>query len=514
MNDPKILAYSQELKKLNIDHKIIEHPDLRTPAEVQSFLGLTLADGLSTMIMRADNSFIAVIRRDDCRLDFGKIRKLLEVKSLRMASAEEFVKLTHLPLGAARVYNPELKTLLDNKLFEKDVLNGGTGSFTCTFRYKTEDLKKIPNSAVVDVTESNKEDAPNEGGKKMQRVLSGIRATGRLHLGNYLGAVKGMLALQADPAYETLYTVVDLHTMTTPFDPKTLRATALQVVLDYLACGLDPKKSAIFVQSDLADLHTQLMFYFSTVVSVARMQHLPTFKDKVKQYPHNVTMALLNYPVLMAADILIYKASAVPVGIDQEPHLEIAREIARKMNEIYGTDFPEPRRFETEAPYVPSLLGEGKMSKSVENSYINLTDDLLTIKKRLAAVPTDSGTGNITPSGADISSEESIKKTYISKLGKEALGVAALMEFVELFQSKNVRLQYEKQYQSTGIQYSKLKSDLAEAIFKQLEPIQKRRKEFESDPAKVEKILKDGAMRTRKIAEKTVLEVKQKMGLY
>lgn len=325
-----------------------------------------------------------------------------------------------------------------------------------------------------------------------QRVLSGIRATGRLHLGNYLGAVKGMLALQADPNYETLYTVVDLHTMTTPFNPKTLRATTLQVVLDYLACGLDPVKSAIFIQSDLADLHAQLMFYFSTVISVARMQHLPTFKEKVNQYPRNVNMALLNYPVLMAADILIYKASAVPVGIDQEPHLEISREIARKMNEIYGTDFPQPRRFETEAPYVPSLLGEGKMSKSVEGSYINLTDDLATIKKRLAAVPTDSGQGSQVPRSG---------------------GVANLLQFVELFQGKEARVQCEKQYQSTGIQYSKLKAELAEAIYKELEPIQKRRQEFEKNPKLVAEILKDGAARARAIAQTTVSEVRQKMGL-
>ncbi len=333
-----------------------------------------------------------------------------------------------------------------------------------------------------------------------QRVLSGIRATGRLHLGNYLGAVKGMLSLagvreqrtENREQYETLYMIADLHTMTTPFSPEELRQNRLEVAMDYLAAGLDPDKSIIFSQSDLADLHAQLMFYFSTVISVARMQHLPTFKEKVKQYPRNVNMALLNYPVLMAADILIYKASAVPVGIDQEPHLEIAREIARKMNEIYGTDFPEPRRFETEAPYVPSLTGEGKMSKSVEGSYINLTDDLATIKKRLAAVPTDSGTGQI---------------------GTEPHGVAALLEFVELFQGKSQRLQYRKLYTTAGIQYNKLKTELAAAIYKELEPIQKRRQEFEQNPELVDKILKDGAARAREIAEQTVKEVGQKMGL-
>lgn len=516
MDDPKILAYSQELKKLKIDHKVVEHPDLKTPVEVQSFLGLTLADGLSTMIMKADDFFVAVIRRDDCRLDFWKIRKLLEVKSLRMASAEEFVKLTHLPLGAARVYNSRLKILLDSRLFEKEYLTGGTGSFTYSFRYKTDDLRKIPKAAVVDVTEGTLAVKDKDFSfDKKKRVLSGIRATGRLHLGNYLGAVKGMLTLQDDQNYETLYMIADLHTTTTPFSPGELRKNRLEVAMDYLAAGLDPKRSVIFVQSDLADLHAQLMFYFSTVVSVARMQHLPTFKDKVAQYPKNVTMALLNYPVLMAADILIYKASKVPVGIDQEPHLEIAREIARKMNEIYETDFPEPMRFTTEAPYVPSLTGEGKMSKSVEGSYINLTDSLEVIKRRLAVVPTDSGKGVIKTQISKLKSQNqnSNLKTYISG-GKESVGVANLLKFVELFEGEKRRLEYEKMYTTTGIRYGELKRELAEAMYKELEPIQKRRREFESNLDKVEEILKDGAMRTRKIAEKTVLEVKQKMGLY
>ena len=520
MTDNEVTRYSEQLNKLGIDHKIVGHPDLRTPAEVQGFLGLTLADGLSTMIMKADDFFVAVIRRDDCRLDFGKIRKILGVKSLRMASAEEFVELTHLPLGAARVYNPGLKTLLDQRLFEKEYLTGGTGSFTCSFRYKADDLRKLPKAVVADVTESDiavKDESFTLGKKK--RVLSGIRATGRLHLGNYLGAVKGMLALQENPAYETLYTVVDLHTMTTPFDPKTLRATTLQVVLDYLACGLDPVKSAIFIQSDLADLHTQLMFYFSTVISVARMQHLPTFKDKVKQYPHNVNMALLNYPVLMAADILIYKASAVPVGIDQEPHLEIAREVARKMNEIYGMDFPEPTRFEIdpEYRYIPSLTGIGKMSKSVEGSFINLTDNLEVIKQKLADVPTNSGKGTIKINKfkGRLPTYEEIK-VYMSEQNRESLGVAALMEFVEIFQVKKAREKYEEQYQSigmTGIRYVDLKTELAEAIYKELKPIQEKRKGYESNPKKVEEILADGAARARKIAAETINEVKQKIGV-
>jgi tryptophanyl-tRNA synthetase len=324
-----------------------------------------------------------------------------------------------------------------------------------------------------------------------KRVLSGIRATGRLHLGNYLGAIKGMLALQDNPEYETFYMVADLHSVTTPYDPKTHQESVQNVVLDYLAAGINPEKSALFIQSHVPE-HVELFYLFSTVVSVARMSHLPTFKEKVKQYPKDVTMALLNYPILMAADILAYKADAVPVGDDQLPHLEVAREVARKMNQKYGLDFPEPEQFRTKGYYVPSLVGEGKMSKTVEGSYINLTDNLETIKKKLAAAPTDTGRGKVVP--------------------KEG-GVANLLKLVELFQGEEKRNEYEKQYTTTGIHYQDLKESLAKAIAVELKPIQKRRAELEKDPKYIDEVLREGAKRARKVARKTLDEVKLAMGI-
>lgn len=150
---------------------------------------------------------------------------------------------------------------------------------------------------------------------KKKRVLSGIRATGRLHLGNYLGAVEGMLALQNNSEYQTFYMVADAHAITTPYEVATLNHNRREVILDYLAAGLDPEKSVIFVQS-MVPAHFELAHYLAAVISVSRMLHLPTYKEKVKQYPDEASVALLNYPVLMAADILAYKAEAVPVGID------------------------------------------------------------------------------------------------------------------------------------------------------------------------------------------------------
>lgn len=326
---------------------------------------------------------------------------------------------------------------------------------------------------------------------KKKRVLSGIRATGRLHLGNYLGAIKGMLALQDDPNYETLYMVADLHTLTTPYKVDALRKDRREIIIDYLAAGLDPEKSILFQQA--ASPHAELAFYFSSVMTIARMQHLPTFKDKVKQHPDSATMALLNYPCLMAADILIYKADSVPVGIDQEPHIEVSREIARKMNQEYGTDFPEPQRFKTTGEYIPSLLGEGKMSKSVEGSYINLTDDFDTIKTKIAKIPTDSGTeGGAVPTDG---------------------GVGNLFTVFKLFADKETFVKYVIDYREKRIRYSDMKKDLAELIYKDLQPFQEKRKYFEEHPEEVDAIIAEGNAKARAIAEETIIEVRHKMGL-
>lgn len=323
-----------------------------------------------------------------------------------------------------------------------------------------------------------------------KRVLQGMRPTGRLHLGNYLGTAKGMVSLQNDPNYETFYMVADVHAITTPYSVSELGEKRRDVLLDYMSVGLDPDKSALFFQSMVPE-HAELAFYFSSVMTIARMQHLPTFKDKVKQYPDHATMALLNYPILMASDILIYKASMVPVGLDQEPHMEVAREVARKMNELYGTEFPEPQSLKGTTRYVPSLLGEGKMSKSVDGSYISLSDDLKTIQKKLAGAPTDSGRGEMLPDNG---------------------GVANLLTFVEMFEGKEKRGEYENKYLNDGIRYGELKSELAEAIYNELKPIQEKRAELAADKARIDRVIKEGAEKARIVASATMAEVKEKMG--
>jgi len=323
-----------------------------------------------------------------------------------------------------------------------------------------------------------------------KRVLSGIRASGRLHLGNYLGAVKGMIELQNNPEYETFYMVADLHAITTPYSPEALKKNRIEVVIDYLAAGLNPEKSVIFIQSDIS-AHTELAFYFSTLLTVARMRHMPTFKEKVKNQSESASMALLNYPVLQAADILAYKAHEVPVGDDQLPHLEVAREVAKKLNDQYGLAFPEPIQFKTTGHYVPSLTGEGKMSKSVEGSFINLTDDIETIKSRLAKVPTDTGRGELIP---------------------QTGGVATLLSLVELFQGQDKRKEFESQYTSSGIRYSELKSALADAIYNEIKPIQEKRAELEKNPDYIKSVLDQGAQKASHVANETLSQVREAYG--
>lgn len=329
-----------------------------------------------------------------------------------------------------------------------------------------------------------------------KRVFSGSRPTGRLHLGNYLGAIKGYIQLQNRDDLDCIYSVVDLHGITTPYDKKNYASGVREVVLDYLGAGLDPKKCHVTIQSHIRGEILELAYYFATIFPVSRAEDLPTYKEKKAQHPDYVNVGLLYYPILMAADILFTKAELVPVGIDQEPHLELTREVARKFNFLFGETFPEPQRFDTPGRYVPSLTGSGKMSKTVEGSFINLTDDLETIKKKLSACPTDSGQGEKVP---------------------EEGGVAALLTFVNFFEGEERKEKYIREYEghegNGGIKYGKLKEELAEAIYQELKPIQEKRKYYEEHLEAVNQILEEGKEYCLKIARETLKEVRGKMGL-
>jgi len=323
------------------------------------------------------------------------------------------------------------------------------------------------------------------------RIFSGTRPTGFLHLGNYLGGLKGYLELQNKENYDCIYAVVDLHGITSPYNPKTYQDQIREVVLEYLACGLDPKKCHLLVQSQVPE-HIELAYLLGTIYPVSRLEQLPTYKEKKKEQPQYVNIGLFYYPILMAADILLYKAQFVPVGRDQSPHLEVTREIARIFNRRFGPTFPEPQTYFMPSSYIPSLTGEGKMSKSKKGSYINLVDSLGVIQEKLAKVPTDEGKGKKIPNRG---------------------GVVVLLELIELFEGKEKRENYEKLYLSTGIQYKSLKEELAIAIYEELKPIQKKRKYYQGKPKLVDEILGQGETYASQIAKQTIQEVKEKMGI-
>lgn len=330
---------------------------------------------------------------------------------------------------------------------------------------------------------------------KKIRVLSGIRAShSSLHIGNLLGAVDGMVELQNNPKYETYYMVADLHGITEPFEPKELNRNRIEVAKDYLSAGIDPKKSVLFLQSDVPE-HAELAYYLSSALSVPRVLRVPSFEKKKKVGElKGVNVAKLEYPILMAADILLYKAKEVPIGQDQEPHLEIAREVARRINRKYGLSIPIPKRFSTKVSdyVVPNLLGDGKMAKSEPEKAIFLNDSFEVIRQKLARVSTDSGRG--------------------SKIPKKG-GVYSLLVLTELFMGRNERDKLEKQYLSDGVRYGSLKDNLAAAIYSRLEPIQDKRRYFDQHPEEVESILEDGAKKARVLASQTLKEIKAGMGL-
>jgi len=322
-----------------------------------------------------------------------------------------------------------------------------------------------------------------------KRVFSGTRATGRLHLGNYLGAVKGYLELQNNPDYETIYMVMDLHAITTPYDKAKLSENTRNVIMDYLACGLDPEKSIITAQS-LVPEHTYLAHILSSEITVARMQHLPTFKEKVKQHPDHVTMALLNYPVLMASDILLYKAEKVPVGEDQLPHFELTREIARRFNRLFRPVFPEPKAILTQAPKLPGLDGR-KMSKSYGNT-IELSDGPETVDKKVLQMVTDPA-----------------RKRREDKGHPE---VCPVYFYHTLLKNPAVEtVSHECRNALRGC--VECKQEMAGHFKAFLGPVYRKRKDWEKRKTEVVKILDEGARRAREIAQATMREAKQAAGM-
>lgn len=322
------------------------------------------------------------------------------------------------------------------------------------------------------------------------RVFSGIRPSGRLHIGNYFGAIKNWLKLQDEA--DCIFAVVDYHGMTTPYNPKEMVGEKYEVVLDYLAAGIDPKKSTLIVQSQVPE-HTELAWILGTITPVSWLERVPTFKEKVALHPNYVNLGLLSYPVLMAADILIYKSNIVPVGEDQLPHIELAREIAGRFNKMFGKTFPLPKEALTKGARIMSLNDPTKKMSKTGGGGILLSDTPEEIWKKLAPAVTDPARKRATDPGTP-------ELCNIYSLHK----IMSLPEQIKMV--------------ANSCRYAKFgcldcKKILAKNIADEFENFRKKRKELEKNPERVRMMLKIGAVKARKIVAETLAEVEKKTGL-
>ena len=323
------------------------------------------------------------------------------------------------------------------------------------------------------------------------RIFSGIRPTGGLHIGNYLGAIKQWIELQE--SNECVFCIVDLHAITTPYDPKELKKNILETAAVYLAAGINPDKSVIFVQSEVKE-HAELAWLLGTITPMGELSRMTQFKEKSKKHKDYINSGLFTYPVLMASDILLYKSQAVPVGKDQEQHVELARTIARKFNQKFEKVFPEPETIlpKTGAKIMSLTNPKKKMSKTDDpKSCISLFDSPDEITKKIMSAETDSG------------------KDVIYNVTKKP-GISNLLTIYSLLTDKTTQ-DIEKEFKGKG--YGNFKKSLAQVLINYLEPFRRKQKELETRDVYLKEVLTKGASRAKIIAGTTMKEVREKMGL-
>ncbi|MBQ5970837.1 MAG: tryptophan--tRNA ligase [Prevotella sp.] len=325
----------------------------------------------------------------------------------------------------------------------------------------------------------------------MEKVVSGIRPTGFLHLGNYFGAVKSFVEMQ--DKYDSMFFIADWHSLTTRPKPEDIQNSARIILAEYLACGIDPEKAPIYIQSDVKET-LELYLYLNMNTYIGELGRVTTFKEKARQQPDNVNAGLFTYPTLMAADILQHRALKVPVGKDQEQNMEMARKCARRFNNIYGVEFfPEPQNFyfNATALKVPGLDGSGKMGKS-EGNCIYLHDDDKTITKKVMKAVTDNG-----PQAMNSEKPEVIQN---------------LFTFLNICSTPDTYEYFDEKWNDCTLRYGDLKKQIAADICKTVAPIREKIIEYSSDTALLDKIARNGAERARASASETLREVRKIIG--
>lgn len=322
-----------------------------------------------------------------------------------------------------------------------------------------------------------------------KRVFSGIRPTGEIHIGNYFGALRNWVAIQDQ--YECVYAVVDYHALTTPFDAAEMPKLIFDMLAALLACGIDPQKSILMVQSDIKE-HTELAWVLSCLAPLGLMERMTQFKDKSQQSPENINLGLLAYPALMAADILIYRADAVPVGEDQVQHLELTRDLARKFNNAYGEYFPEPAPLLTPTPRIMGLDGKAKMSKSL-NNHISLFEPYESLKQKIMTAVTDEN-----------------RKRRNDPGNPEICNIFSLHT---IFSKKEEVETINRECRTAGVGCVDCKKTLLGNAEEFLCPFREKYETLHKQPEIVYQIAEKGAQQARPIAHETMTEVKKRLGI-
>lgn len=324
-------------------------------------------------------------------------------------------------------------------------------------------------------------------------VVSGIRPTGNLHLGNYFGALRNFIRMQDE--YNCYFFIADYHSLTTHPHPEHLRQNVKDILATYIACGIDPEKVAIYAQSDVPET-AELYLFLNMNAYLGELERCTSFKDKARQNPDNVNAGLLTYPSLMAADILIHKADFVPVGKDQEQHLEMTRVFAQRFNHMYGTEYfgqPQAFNFGNNLVKIPGLDGSGKMGKSESgNNAVFLTDEDEVIRKKIMRATTDSGPVEMNQEKPEV--------------------IANLFQLVSVLCAPEVYDAFNEAYNNCSIRYGDLKKQLAEDTIRFVAPYREKIKEILADDAYLEKVRKIGEEKARESARKTVSEVRKIIG--
>jgi tryptophanyl-tRNA synthetase len=328
----------------------------------------------------------------------------------------------------------------------------------------------------------------------METVVSGIRSTGNLHLGNYFGAIRNFIKMQHE--HRCFFFIADLHALTTHPKADQFRQSVRNVLVEYLAAGLDPEVCTLYIQSDVPEI-SELYLLMNMVAYVGELERCTSFKEKIRKHPDNINAGLLTYPVLMAADIIIHKATKVPVGKDQEQHLEMARNFANRFNHLYETDvFPEPYayNFGDQLVKVPGLDGSGKMGKSEgEGNAIFLADSPEVIRKKVMRAVTDSG-----PTEPGQTKPESISN---------------LFQLMNLVSSADTIAFFEARWNACDIRYGDMKKQLAEDMILFTNPLRERITEIQKDDDLLNRVIRQGAEKARESASKTLHEVRTVIGL-